>query len=434
VISTDINARAEADGALGRFKSTRQLLRLSVGDAITAEELPVGGDFAEPVLHLGNNETAKLHVGEGLGAEDTDRNQMLAVGRIGRGHLRDDGQVVDGTGAIAVEDENGKRHGRFFGGIVEASDAARGGLDFSNKVSGGRAVCGNDDGAGAKGFTAGKGQLVFVQRIDARIEANGAGRKLCGKLHGDVAHTTRRNASAALGNHFEDELEHAGRGVEPSFEKNAADERAEEVMNHFPGEAFGEQGILGGAVGAAEDLLDGGVEETTTEARDAKFVAKGTKIGLESFPPSTGSAPGIDEFVHSAGIPGERAMSERLEIEERIIQDALGFGIGSEEHLETTIKQKTVELVGTNAAANDVRSFEDLKADALFVKKARAGEAGQACTNDKNIRAGRHSSVHLRGVKPEAQNANAEVISCCKRSEKRKGWRDGSVAAGADAP
>jgi hypothetical protein len=52
-------------------------------------------------------------------------------------------------------------------------------------------------------------------------------------------------------------------------------------------------------------------------------------------------------------------------------------------------------MIGAHAATNAVGGFEDLNADAVFVKLARAGQARQTCANDKNIRAGRHFPVHL---------------------------------------
>ena len=82
-------------------------------------------------------------------------------------------------------------------------------------------------------------------------------------------------------------------------------------MDHFFGEAFGVQSIFGGAVRTAKDFFSGGIAETAAQSSDAKLVGERTKIGLQSFLPGAGGAPWIDEFVHAAGIPGERAVGER---------------------------------------------------------------------------------------------------------------------------
>lgn len=52
-------------------------------------------------------------------------------------------------------------------------------------------------------------------------------------------------------------------------------------------------------------------------------------------------------------------------------------------------------MVGANAAADAVGGFEDLEGNTFFLELAGAGEAGQTCANDENIRAGRHSSLYL---------------------------------------
>ncbi len=142
-----------------------------MSDAIAAQQLPRRGDFAKPVLHLRDDEAAKLDISEGVSAEHTDGNQVFPLGSVSGSNLRDHAEIVDGTGAVAVKHQDGKRHRRHFGGIVEASDAARSGLDFANEMRGGGTVRGNDDGASAQGFTSDQRQFVFVESIDARVAA-----------------------------------------------------------------------------------------------------------------------------------------------------------------------------------------------------------------------------------------------------------------------
>jgi len=259
---------------------------------------------------LGDDEAAKLDIGEGLGTEDSDGNQVFALGSVRGGNLRDDTKIVDRAGAIAVKDEDGKGHGRLLGGIVEASDAARGGLDFANEVCGGKAVCGNNESSSAEGFTTGEGQFVFVECVDTRVETNGPRGEFLSKLDGDSAHAVGRNANASFGKHFENKFEHAAGSVEFAIEENATEERAEEAMDYFLGEAFGLQGVFGGAVRPAKDFVGGGIAEPAAESSDAELVGEGTKIGLQGVLPGARRAPWIDEFVHAASKPGERTVGE----------------------------------------------------------------------------------------------------------------------------
>ena len=88
-------------------------------------------------------------------------------------------------------------------------------------------------------------------------------------------------------------------------------------------------------------------------------------------------------------------MSESFWVKQRVVQQTLSFGISGEKNLETAVEQEAIHLVGAHAAPHAVGGFKDLKADGFFVKLARAGKTSQACPNDKNIRAGRHSPLHL---------------------------------------
>ena len=92
-------------------------------------------------------------------------------------------------------------------------------------------------------------------------------------------------------------------------------------------------------------------------------------------------------------------MGKGFQVEEGIVEQTLGLRISGEQNLKSAVEQETINLIGTNAASNAIGGFKNLKADAFFVKLARAGKTGQTCPNDKNIRAGRHSSLHLEGMK-----------------------------------
>ncbi len=312
MIAANVDARTNAHGTLRRLEGAGKLLWLGVGDAVAAEQLPGAGYLAEPIFHLSDDEAAELDFGEGLHAEDSDGDEMFAFGSVGRGNLGDDGEIVDGAGAIAIEDEGWLRNGRFVGGVVEAGDAASGGFNFADKMGGGGAFRGDNDGAGTQRFAAGEGQFVLVQGVDVCIQTDGGRGQLFRKLGGDCAHARGGDGGIAFGQHFEDEFEHAAGGFKFAIEKNAAEEWTEEVMDELGRKTFGEESVLGGAFGAAEEIVDGRAVEARTKAGDAELVAKRAKVGTKGSPPDTGVAPRVDEIIEAAGIPGKNAVSERL--------------------------------------------------------------------------------------------------------------------------
>src|SRR5208283_1417973 len=192
---------------------------------------------------------------------------------------RDDAKIVDGARAIAIQNQDRLRDRWFRGGIVKTGNTAGGGLHFANKMRGSGAFGGNDDGAGAKSFATGEGKFAFMQRIDMGIEANRISGKFFGKLRGNGAHAARGDGGVAFGEHLENEFKHAAGRLQFAIEENAAEKRAEEAMDYFFGKTRGFEGVLGGAVGTLEKIVDGGAAKAHAERGDAKLVPERTEIG-----------------------------------------------------------------------------------------------------------------------------------------------------------
>src|SRR6266853_442633 len=187
---------------------------------------PGTGHRAEPIFHLCYDKTAELLIGQLLRAQYGDRDQGFSGGSVGRSDLIHYHEIVDGSGAITVQDQHGMRDRRFVGGIVEAGDAARSGLGFANKVRGGGALGGDHHGA------RGQNGIAFAE-------------------------------------HFKDKFEHAIGGFQFAIEKNSAEKWTKKAMDEFFGETRGYQGIFRGALRALEDLLDSGSAQAGTQAQDA---------------------------------------------------------------------------------------------------------------------------------------------------------------------
>jgi len=257
MIAAEIDAGANPYGALGRFECAGKLLWLCMRDAIAAQEFPGTRDGAEPIFHLRDDEPAELVVGELLDAEHGDGDEGFSCGGVRRRDFGHDREIVDGAGAIAVEDEHWVRDWRFFRRIVKAGDAARGRLCFTNKVSGGGTFHSDDNGASAEFFTSREVEFIFVKAVYMGIQSNGIGGEFCGELGGNRAHATRGDGGVSFGEHFKNKFEYAAGGFEFRIEKNAAEERAEEAVDEFLGEAERLKRVFGGALRAGEDFFDG---------------------------------------------------------------------------------------------------------------------------------------------------------------------------------
>jgi hypothetical protein len=63
---------------------------------------------------------------------------------------------------------------------------------------------------------------------------------------------------------------------------------------------------------------------------------------------------------------------ESAQIKSRVIKNALGFWIGGEQHLKSTIKQKPFNLVSPDASTNAIRRMENMHRNAGLVEPAGA--------------------------------------------------------------
>src|SRR5438552_837768 len=257
VIAAEIDAGANANGALRRFERAGILLRLCVRDTVAAKKFPGARDGAKPVFHLRDDEAAELLVSELLDAEDGNGDERFSSGSVRRRDFGDDSEIVNGAGAIAIKNEHGTGNGRFLGRIIEAGDAARGGLSFTNKVRSAGAFHSDHNGASAEFLAAGEREFIFVKAVYMRIQTNRIGGKFCGELCGNRAHATGGDGRGSFREHFENEFEHTAGGFEFGIEKNAAEKRPEETVDEFLGKSKGLKRIFCGPLGAGKDFFDG---------------------------------------------------------------------------------------------------------------------------------------------------------------------------------
>lgn len=78
----------------------------------------------------------------------------------------------------------------------------------------------------------------------------------------------------------------------------------------------------------------------------------------------------------------QRARFEGLQTKSGVIENGLSFGIGSEQDLKATVKQKTIHRVSSNAAAYLVGGFENQARETSSGEVFSASESGESGTNN----------------------------------------------------
>lgn len=68
------------------------------------------------------------------------------------------------------------------------------------------------------------------------------------------------------------------------------------------------------------------------------------------------------------------------------MKELLGFRVGSDEDLEAAVKKKAVDDVGSDTAADGVRSFEEEEGDVVGVEVGGSGKTRKAGSNDDDTR------------------------------------------------
>lgn len=68
---------------------------------------------------------------------------------------------------------------------------------------------------------------------------------------------------------------------------------------------------------------------------------------------------GVGDGVEAPAIINPSSGVKFLEVQGRIIQELLSFGVSRNENLKPAVKNEAVDVVGTDAAADAVGSLED---------------------------------------------------------------------------
>src|SRR4029079_8992603 len=86
-----------------------------------------------------------------------------------------------------------------------------------------------------------------------------------------------------------------------------------------------------------------------------------------------------------APVSDEHAGGERPQVQHRVVEHPLGFGIGRQQKLKPAVESEAVERVGADTAADAVGRLENLKGKADLSKPPRTREPRKAGPDDENV-------------------------------------------------
>jgi hypothetical protein len=82
----------------------------------------------------------------------------------------------------------------------------------------------------------------------------------------------------------------------------------------------------------------------------------------------------------------ECTLIERVEVKPGIVEDALCFGVGCQQNLESAVEQESCNMIRSNTTSHGIRRFEKLERYPVFVEMPCTGKPCQAAANNKNVR------------------------------------------------
>ena len=199
-----------------------------------------------------------------------------------------------------------------------------------------------------------------------------------GELLGDRLHSGGGDGRVAVGEHAEDDVEHATAVGEFGVELDAADEGSEEALDDRVGESgVGQRSARRGVV-ALEEPDRVNAAQAMAQPGNAGLVEQRTDRSGHGRQRGRGSAERVADDGALPVAPDERARIERSEVERCHVELAVHLGICGERDLETAVEREAVDVVGADSAADAVARLVHLHGDPGVVERDGARQARRA--------------------------------------------------------
>ena len=199
---------------------------------------------------------------------------------------------------------------------------------------------------------------------------------------GNGLHARCWDCRVAVGEHAEDDVEHAAAVVQVRIELDAANQRAEEPLDDLVAETGLAECITGADVVATEQLCRVDAADSATEQSNAGLVEQRTNRRGDRAQHGGGHPERVGHDRPLAVPPDQCTRVERLQVEGIHVELPLHLGIGGQGDLESAVEDEAVDDVGPDASTNAIAGLVDVDLDARLVERCRARQASEASADD----------------------------------------------------
>ena len=258
------------------------------GDGAGGDVLPAGGVGGPQLPEPAGDHLKQVGWGRPRWARgERGGNQSSPVATVGGGGVGDQDGVVD-EAAVDVGEEDGLVDGWALGGVIDGGHPLPGSgcqPRAWQQVGGGGHVGGHDDGAGGDGppvaeSNARRRLLVAAgHALDGGVKVNAAGRHAGGELAGQGRHARRRHADGAAHEGPHEQVDQAGRAVQPAFEQYSGEEWRDHGVDGAAQPACLQAGPSG-PIGRLAQSGGGGITAVGGPPGQRSFSASGCRSGL----------------------------------------------------------------------------------------------------------------------------------------------------------
>ena len=251
-------------------------------------------------------------------------------------------------------------------------------------------------------------------RVDGRhgaLQSHAAVGQTVSELPGQRPHSGRRNRDGTGPEHLEHELEHPARGLELRIQEHSAQKGTEERLDHLLAEPKLTQAIQRGHLIRGEDVGDGSIPQSQRQGRDPALVRDRTDRGAQRGQRARRTSERIGDHVKRARTADQRARLERAKVEAIVVQHASRGRVRGQQHLEATVQQESIDDVGARPSPDVVRSLEHDGLPSRLCQFPGAGQTGQTCPYDHDIRFRPHSRLLLVGPRAAGLDTRRQLRS-----------------------
>ncbi len=193
----------------------------------------------------------------------------------------------------------------------------------------------------------------------------------------DGLHARLRDAHIASVHRAPNEGELPPADLQRAIQEHAAEEGAEEAINHAIAEASHPECMLGGIVFHRQDLVHVHLGQFAAHGQQPNLVEVG-EVGAHRH-----GQHGVAVHFVVGVVPSHQAAGlKRAQTEGAFVQFGFGVRVLVEIHLEPLVQRKSVHLIGAEASAGPIPGFHNQDLMAASKEVTRTNQAREAGANN----------------------------------------------------